>query len=155
MEIVIQVNKQLGKITAYDDRNAKTYTIEELQSLALTGDAEAQKAMGDYFYEMKNPVETVAWLKKAADNGHAKAQWHLGVRYFAGADVEKDLDQSEYWFKKAAEQGDVDAEYGLSGCYVAKQDFENALHWLKKAAAQGHADAMEMLKAFSPMLSSN
>ena len=109
MEIVIQVNNQFGTINAYDDRTAKTYTIEELQNLASKGDEAAQKAMGDYFHEVKNPDEAMTWYKKAAENGNAKAQWHLGVRYFAGTDVEKDLDQSEYWFRKAAPQGHLDA----------------------------------------------
>ena len=155
MEIIIQINKQLGTINAYDDRAAKTYTIEELRNLASKGDNEAQKAMGDYFFEIKNDGEAMVWYKKAAENGNAKAQWHLGARYFAGWGVKKDLSQAEYWFRKSAEQGDAGGQHGLGGCYHAKHDFVNAKHWLEKAAAQGHADAKSALEAVSLLVKSN
>ena len=155
MEIVIQVNKELGKISAYDDRNAKTYTIEELQNLASKGDAAAQKAMGDYFHEIQNDDESLAWHKKAAESGNAKAQWHIGVRYFAGLGVKKDLDEAMEWFRKAAEQGDAGGQCGLGGCYMGKKDFVNAKPWLEKAAAQGHVDAKKMLELVSTFLKAN
>ena len=155
MEIVIQVNKQLGKITAYDERTARTYTVDELQNLAQKGDNAAQKAMGDYFYEINDHDEAFSWYRKAAENGHAKAQWHLGVRYFSGCGVKKDMSQAENWFRKSAEQGDAGGQSGLGGCYLAKQDFANAKHWFEKAVAQGHTDSQNMLELVSLMLKAN
>ena len=151
MEIVIQ--KHGDKITAYDDRTAKTYSIEELQNLAANGDSEAQNAMGSYFFELKNIDEAMAWYKKAAENGNADAQWKLGGSYFAGAfGVKKDLEKAESWLRKSAEQGHAGGQCGLGGCYFAKNDWVNAKHWLEKSVAQGpanknYAEAKHMLEA--------
>ena len=139
MEIIIQ--KHGDKITAYDDRTAKTYTIEELQNLASNGDSEAQNAMGSYFFGMKSIDEAMAWFKKAAENGNADAQWKVACPYFTGAfGVKKDSEKAEHWFRKAAEQGHAGGQAGLGACYFGKKDWANAEIWLEKAAAQGHAD---------------
>ena len=139
MKIVIQ--KKDNKITAYDDRTARTYSIEELQNLASNGDSEAQNAMGSYFLGMKNIDEAMAWIKKAAENGSADAQWKVGcANYVGGFGVRKDLEKAEEWFRKAAEQGHAGGQAGLGGCYFAKSNWANAKIWLEKAVAQGHAD---------------
>jgi len=153
--IVIQVNKQLGIIRAYDSRTSNTLTIAKVQIMASTGDVVAQCAMGDYF---SNP-ETVdfgkamIWYKKAAESGYAKAQWLYGTGFFNGLGVQKDLIQAEYWFRKSAEQGYADGQYGLAGYYVTNKDYVNAEIWLKKAVLQGHADAKIMLETISSFAS--
>ena len=45
----------------------------------------------------------------AAKAGDAAAQYNLGVCYYNGDGVPKDLTQAAYWFRKSAEQGDADA----------------------------------------------
>ncbi len=41
----------------------------------------------------------------------AEAQYYLGMLYFEGFGVEKDIETAERWFRKAARQGSLDAEY--------------------------------------------
>ena len=45
-------------------------------------------------------------------------QFKLGVNYFRGNSVPKDLKKATYWFTKAAEQGHANAQYNLGTCYA-------------------------------------
>ena len=88
-------------------------------------------------------------LTKAAEQGHAEAQYSLGVAYSKGIGVAKDYEQAVYWFLKAAEQGFASAQYNLGfvhaeGRGVAK-DYKQAVYWYLKAAEQGDADAQHNL----------
>jgi TPR repeat protein len=58
----------------------------------------------------KDVVEGVKWYKKAAEQGHAVAQFNLGICYDNGNGVKKDREEAARWFKKAADQGDVKAQ---------------------------------------------
>lgn len=49
-----------------------------------------------------------------AYNRNAEAQFYLGMIYFYGEGVEKDIDKAMEWWKKAMRSGHVDAAYRLS-----------------------------------------
>ncbi len=82
-------------------------------------------------------------FRKAAERGHGKAQYNLGVCYDKGEGVKQDREQAVIWFTKAAEQGDKDAQHNLGVCYEngdgTSQDYQQAAIWYRKAAEQGHA----------------
>lgn len=63
---------------------------------------------GDYAkaYEILYPL--------AAYKRNAEAQFHMGMIYFYGEGVEKDIPQAMEWWKKAMKNGHVDAAYRLS-----------------------------------------
>lgn len=46
----------------------------------------------------------------------AEAQYYLGMIYYEGFGVEKDIETAKRWFKKASRQGSLDAEYMLLCC---------------------------------------
>ena len=80
-----------------------------------------------------------------AEQGHAKAQYNLGVMYDFGRGVSKDYKQAVYWYKKAAEQGIAEEQYNLGVMYdfgkgVAEDDTQ-AVYWYRKAAEQGNVQA--------------
>ena len=50
---------------------------------------------------------------QAAEQGNAKAQYNLGVRYDNGLGVRQDYTQAVQWYRKAAEQGDAEAQFNL------------------------------------------
>jgi TPR repeat protein len=52
----------------------------------------------------------VSWYRKAAEQDHADAQFHLGVVYASGLCVAQDLVVAVSWYRKAAEQGHADAQ---------------------------------------------
>jgi TPR repeat protein len=54
-------------------------------------------------------TEAIKWLKKAAEQGDAEAQYNLGFCYGNGEGVEKSFTEAVKWYKKAAEQGHEEA----------------------------------------------
>ena len=52
-------------------------------------------------------AEASKWYRKAADQGNAKAQYHLGLMYAKGRSVPQDLVQALMWLDLAAAQGDA------------------------------------------------
>jgi TPR repeat protein len=54
-------------------------------------------------------AEAVKWWRKAAVQGHAKAQYYLGDCYYKGDGVVTDKTEAVKWYNKAAEQGDAKA----------------------------------------------
>jgi len=84
-------------------------------------------------------------LVNLAEQGDAKAQLKMGLRYALSPWNTKDDKQAAKWFEKAAEQGQVEAQYRygyalLKGLGVV-QDYNMAFFWLEKAARNGYADA--------------
>lgn len=63
---------------------------------------------GDYVkaYEILYPL--------AAYKRNSEAQFHMGMIYYYGEGVEKDIEQAMEWWKKAMKNGHVDAAYRLS-----------------------------------------
>jgi TPR repeat protein len=60
-----------------------------------------------------NHSEEVMWFHKAAEQGHAEAQYNLGVNYGKGQGVPQDYSEAVKWLRMAAEQGDPDAQSGV------------------------------------------
>ena len=88
-------------------------------------------------------------LYNRAQNGYAKAQYHLGDCYYEGKGVSEDYEQAVFWYRKAAEQGYVKAQHDLGYCYQygkgVEKDYEQAVYWYRKAADQGNASAQNNL----------
>ena len=88
------------------------------------------------------------WLEnrmKAAEQGDAAAQFHLGFMYDIGDGVPEDNITAIHWYQKAAEQGEVRAQVNLGSMYahgdgVLKDDMA-AFNWYQKAAELGFAMA--------------
>ena len=50
-------------------------------------------------------TESVRWYGRAAEQGHAEAQFSLGVKYYGGVGVPQDYSGALEWYRRAAEQG--------------------------------------------------
>ena len=87
--------------------------------------------------------------RKAAELGHAEAQFFLASCYRLGSGVERDEEQVFTWVSRSAAQGFDEAQFGLGMCYHlgegVQKDDAKAVHWFRKAAEQGHAGAREAL----------
>lgn len=93
--------------------------------------------------------ENLAELRAKAENGDAKAQADLGLRYFMDEGLAKHRTEAIGWFRKAADQGDASAQTVVGGMYatgeiVAKNPAE-AAKWYRKAADQGYNVAQYFL----------
>ncbi|MEM7276657.1 MAG: tetratricopeptide repeat protein [Pseudomonadota bacterium] len=91
--------------------------------------------------------------KIAANRGDAGAQVNLGVHYYHGSGVAKDMAKAASLFEQGALAGDSHGQY-LTGHmydrgYGVSQNSEQALHWYNKAAEQGHENAKIRLAALS------
>lgn len=120
-----------------------------LYNAASGGYADAQYAMGVHFSLSKfdeDKAQAAEWFKKAAEQGHAEAQFELGFCYFTGNGREKNEVMALKWFQRAAEQGSASAQFEL-GKYLAEnledddQSIKEAARWYLLAAKQGHEEA--------------
>ena len=59
---------------------------------------------------LKNDVEAVRWYRLAAEQGHALAQYGLGVMYATGGSIAEDLVFAHMWFRLSVAQGNETAE---------------------------------------------
>ena len=133
---------------------AQTTNIVTLMLKAKSGEAEAQNALGEAYYDGKgvteNLTEAVKWFTKAAEQENAKAEYNLGNCYYYGYGVQyKDYGEAVKWYTKAAEQGCAEAQNNLGACYEngdwVEKNLEEAVKWYTKAANQGYAKAQYYL----------
>ena len=93
-------------------------------------------------------VETrIEKLLRASEKGKASAQSELGLCYYTGDGISRDVRESLRWFLLAARQGDARAQFYLGRAYSSGEgvpkDIESAYAWLGMAAAQGYKEAAE------------
>ena len=94
--------------------------------------------------------QAVPYLKEAALNGNAEANYLLGDLYYNGNGVSKSFSTAKSYFRLAAEAGLAEAQY-MMGVMARNgqggdKNFREAQSWLEKAASQGHEKARNMLQ---------
>jgi hypothetical protein len=97
-------------------------TVDQLRTLAETGQADAQAVLGYRFLTgngvIKDYDEAVKWFRKAADQGNGVAQCDLGFCYANGFGVPKDYCdgcvQAYMWYNLAAAQGQPESANNLA-----------------------------------------
>ena len=113
------------------DRIADVYAIEQAFSTLQT-----------YVMDHEGKLK---WYRKAAQQGHARAQFNLGAYHDRGEGAPRDYAQALKWYRKAADQGDAAAQCNLGVCYGlghgVPRDHAEAVKWYRKAAEQGDAKA--------------
>jgi len=120
-----------------------------LGSVGMSWSADFQKGLtaaqnGDYATALRE------W-KPLAEQGHATAQYSLGVIYDNGYGVPENDKTAVKWYRLAAEQGNDFAQYNLGLMYDNGQgvpeDDKTAVKWYRLAAEQGNASAQSNLGA--------
>lgn len=126
-----------------------------LHEQASKGDAEAQFRLG---HALANPprglyeadyAAAAAWLRRAADQNHPAAAFHLATMYAQGLGVKQDFAEAVRLHMRSAELGHVEALYPVAyaleiGIGVPK-DEAKALEWYRRSAAAGVHHAMTRL----------
>lgn len=59
----------------------------------------------------------ISSVRKMAEAGNVKAQFHLGNCYYEGKGVTKDLAKAKEWWMKAAKQGNQSAKENLKRAF--------------------------------------
>ena len=89
----------------------------------------------------------------AAEDGLSFAQYNLGILYFTGQGVSKNLEEAFKWTKAAAEQGHLNAQFNLGSLYLdgqgTKRNVSEGIDWFVRAAKDGHGNsAYSLAKIF-------
>ncbi len=103
--------------------------------LKLTHESVNQDVLDRDFFEKNSKV--VDFFIKATVENDSKAQYNLGMCYFKGEGVEKNLAKAVEFLKKAAEKSNPGAQYQLGICYRdglgVPQDKKEAMNCFGKA----------------------
>ena len=153
-----QGNKEARESLRNDsDKIKQLSTTEEyaknvkLSRLANQGNLGAKYDLAIAFYGGKGVLDKPTWAielwREAAELGHAKSQYSLGVEYSKEYSkfIPKDPEEALKLFQKAAEQGHIDAQYRLGKHYYDKNEKPTAVGWWEKAADKGHSEAQYRL----------
>lgn len=104
---------------------------------------------GEEAYRHGDYAKALHEWQPPAEQGHADAQYHLGLLYANGQGVQKDDVQAWQWYEKAAVQGHAEAQANLGILYDygrgVQQDFKVAVYWLRLSAKQGNDSAQRRL----------
>ena len=144
-------------------------TLEQIEALYQEGEK--------YYYGddevSQNYVTACEYYLKAAEAGHAEAQYSIGFCYKLGRGVEQDTQKARYWLEKAAAQGhgrarqalqqlpaaqsptsrltpaQIEDLYKTGGKYYNGQgvamDKTKAVEYFTQAAEAGHVEAQYLL----------
>jgi localization factor PodJL len=140
----IQSNSQIKTAIS-----AQIAPVEELKTLAESGDARAQYELGSRYVDglsvARDPKLATQWLEKAAAQGLAPAQYRLGSLYRDGKGLRNDSKLAHSWFKRSAEQGNARAMHNLAVVLAegvtGAPDYSGAAEWFQKAAEYGIKDS--------------
>ena len=120
-----------------------------LSIVCLAAPARADFKAGENAYHRGDYATALREWQPLAKQGHAVAQYNLGLLYSNSQGVPKDDAQARQWYEKAAVQGHAEAQvnlgmlldYGRGG----PQDFKMAVRWYRRAANQGNELAQRKL----------
>jgi TPR repeat protein len=130
------------------DRGADREGLRHIQRAADAGSSEGAHRLALVYAQSlagtpRNDGRAVELFEKAAAAGHARAQLNLGILYFRGQGVPRDLIQARAWLEKAAAGGDPQAMYALArtmseSTAQAGADPVRAADLYRRAAEKGH-----------------
>ena len=105
---------------------------------------------GEVFDSSSRPFrKAVSWFEKAAAGGVAEAMTAVGLAYYEGLAVKRDLKAARRWFRTAADHGQVQGLYNLATMHRdgegIKEDLPMALRLYREAALAGDTDSQYQL----------
>lgn len=98
--------QEIDENISADKNNVKSF--EEIEEIALTGEAEAQYHMGLLFDSgigeiARNPKEAEKWYKLAAEQDHANACYYLARMYeLPSSGILNNRAEAIKWYSKSA-----------------------------------------------------
>ena len=127
--------------------------FEDLKIQAYKEDANAQYQLGHRIMHdeslirlgigygedvAKDQKEALKWIKEAANQGHEKARYKLGMIYEKGTKtISADEREAIGWYEKAGYQGHPEAQQNLANMYKegrgTRKDNEQAQEWQERA----------------------
>lgn len=139
-----------AKIARNEGRFTEFFQYIQLALQLDPNDADALDLLGIAYHDGCGTTQDLAgairYFRRAGEQGHCEAQFHLGACYWWGHGVERDYGEAAKWFRRAADQGNANAQYRLAGAYDVwgrgvPVDHAEALNLYRNAADQGHRAA--------------
>jgi len=125
------------------ERGDYATALREFLPLAREGNVWAQFYVGAMYDNdqgvPQDYAEAARWYRRAAEQGHADAQFNLAViYYFYFQGQARDYAEAARWYRRAAEQGHAEAQAVLGLVYLfghgVSQDYVQAYMWLELGA---------------------
>lgn len=121
--------------------------LEPCQNKDAKSCAQIAEIYGD---DLEDSALSVAFGKKACDFGSIDGCYQMGVKYYNGNGVARDVKQSFALFKKVCDGGKIEGCNNLGVLYNngegTKQDIQKARQLFKKACDSGYKPSCENLK---------
>ncbi len=123
------------------DRGRYAFALEVWQPLAEQGNPDAQAGLGALYLNglgvAHDEAVATAWFRKAAEQGHANAQFNLASLHYA----RKEYAPAASWYRRSAEQGNALAQIRLARLYAEglglARDPVQAFKWFAIAIVRG------------------
>lgn len=113
-------NASAQLILASDYHNQKKYNLaaEWYAKLVEKGSPEAMFYLAEIYRAgaagvPKDLEKSASLMKSSAEKGYDNAKYSIGMYYYQGIGIEKDVNQATYWFKKSADSGNADGKVML------------------------------------------
>lgn len=127
----------------------KDPVLDRALAAARAGKPLAEYRLARLYKARKDDSGYFDWLRRAAEQGLAKAQDALGFDYALGQGVRQNYRKSVRWYGRAAAQGDPDAECELGLDYAfglgVPKNRGRAVRFYREAAADGYQPAKTLL----------
>lgn len=133
---------------------APPFIVQRYRQAAEEGDAGAAFRLG-LLYEQglvtgtPAVAEAAGWYTRAAEAGHAPAQFKRARFFEAGIGGPKDAARAVALYREAARQGMAEAQFNLAimlqNGIGTDRDIDAAIRWYEQAAFRGVAEAMRAL----------
>lgn len=102
-----------------------------------------------YYFDKGEYKKSIVLWKSLANSGDLVSQNYLGIQYYLGLGVERNLKLAKKWYEEAASQGFADAQYNLGVMYMngelVEQDFLTASMWFYAASENGNMNAKKRI----------
>jgi TPR repeat protein len=145
-----------GMLLSDPDSNFWLDGLRYANTAATRGDRDAFYLLGQaWFNGHANPTHMPdygrarSWFEMAAEQGHGKAQYWLGLIYKSGYGIAADPSRAAVWLQQAAQQQDADAMFVLGNLYAygegVARDAVRARELYQAAAAMEHPLAAQTL----------
>jgi hypothetical protein len=127
-----------GSVDSAQDKDV-TRALDAVRERAIAGDVVAQFSLGCLmYYGSTDTAQAMEWIRKAAAQQYAPAEFHMGQVYDFGFGVPKSDRQAFEWYRNAAGHGSAAAQRSLGEFYQKGRgdpvNLSEALRWYRRAA---------------------
>ncbi len=123
--------------------------LAAIRARAAANDVDALNTLGTLFSNgqgvAQNDAEALRYYARAAELGHAPANFNLGMMHELGRGTPRDLKGAFGYYLKAAESGFAPAQFNVGNMYAngigTGQDYFEAAIWFRQAAERNVPEA--------------